>query len=372
MKKVFLIIFFGLLFNIKTVYAAPCQIRPACLDAVRFRCLRPEPEGGWCKTTPTPTPTPPPGTCSSFTDDFSGASINTAKWSVWVVPTGSSATALQSGGKIVETIPSGQTQYTASVVGTKSSWTGNFESVVDLKIDQSGSGSNATSGIIFANSNWQNQITLVLAKDGVLYGNTTVNNQNLGDGFSKSGLTQPVTVKISRVGNVAKFFYKSGNDFILLGQKSGVYSGEGGIFLHTNSMESFPAITASFDNFSLTCGLNPTATPTPPKCEMPPACLFTRPPCLRPEPIGGWCKVTPTPTIKPPSVTPIFATMTPTPVCIKSKGDANCDSVINGADYSYWLNRQCTTGCTVASLVADFNSDNKVNDDDYTIWLNNH
>jgi len=82
---------------------------------------------------------------------------------------------------------------------------------------------------------------------------------------------------------------------------------------------------------------------------------------------------TPTPTTQAPTVTPILATATPVPGCPKkSQGDANCDDIVNGKDYSYWLNRQCTTGCTAASLVADFNSDNKVDDSDYTIWLNNH
>lgn len=44
-----------------------CLPRPACLDAPRFRCLLPEPEGGWCSNTsvrptvyPAETPTPLP------------------------------------------------------------------------------------------------------------------------------------------------------------------------------------------------------------------------------------------------------------------------------------------------------------------------
>ena len=55
----------------------------------------------------------------------------------------------------------------------------------------------------------------------------------------------------------------------------------------------------------------------------------------------------------------------------KPKGDANCDGVINGIDYSYWLNRQCTTGCSSTNLQADFNGDNRVDDGDYKIWFDN-
>lgn len=63
---------------------------------------------------------------------------------------------------------------------------------------------------------------------------------------------------------------------------------------------------------------------------------------------------------------------TPIPGCTKkSQGDANCDGNVNGADYSFWLNRQCTTGCSATNLVADFNGDNKVDDNDYAIWFNN-
>lgn len=81
---------------------------------------------------------------------------------------------------------------------------------------------------------------------------------------------------------------------------------------------------------------------------------------------------TPTPTSTfTPTIT-LGPTATPVPGCPKKpQGDANCDGAVNGADYSFWLNRQCTTGCASANLVADFNGDSQVNDNDYTIWFNN-
>ena len=68
----------------------------------------------------------------------------------------------------------------------------------------------------------------------------------------------------------------------------------------------------------------------------------------------------------PPTATPLAP-----PNCRKALGDANCDGVIDGADYVSWLNRQCTTGCAAANLVADFNGDGRVDDTDYTVWFNN-
>jgi hypothetical protein len=62
------------------------------------------------------------------------------------------------------------------------------------------------------------------------------------------------------------------------------------------------------------------------------------------------------------------------PVCIKKdNGDANCDGVVDGIDYSIWLNSQCPPtrkeGSVCASYKADFNKDNNVDDTDYAIWL---
>lgn len=86
------------------------------------------------------------------------------------------------------------------------------------------------------------------------------------------------------------------------------------------------------------------------------------------KPGGSTPQLTPTPTRS--------ASPTPTPPSFsgcsrKSQGDANCDGVINGVDYSLWLNNQCTktasSPCTY--LNADFNSDGNVDNRDYTIWF---
>ncbi len=73
----------------------------------------------------------------------------------------------------------------------------------------------------------------------------------------------------------------------------------------------------------------------------------------------------------PPPITP-----KPTdPACReKARGDATCDGLVDGYDYSIWLNSQCHVGNTdqiCGYLHADFNGDKSVDDTDYKIWLDN-
>ena len=60
----------------------------------------------------------------------------------------------------------------------------------------------------------------------------------------------------------------------------------------------------------LTCAKCIVPTTTPVKCTPPPACLYSEPRCLMPEPTGGWCVVTPT---QKPSIYPTAATVYPLP-----------------------------------------------------------
>lgn len=50
----------------------------------------------------------------------------------------------------------------------------------------------------------------------------------------------------------------------------------------------------------------------------------------------------------------------------KPKGDANCDTRIDGIDYSMWLNSKCVS---CANMPADFDKNNNVDDADYALWL---
>jgi hypothetical protein len=66
--------------------------------------------------------------------------------------------------------------------------------------------------------------------------------------------------------------------------------------------------------------------------------------------------------------------VTPNTVLVKYTygGDANLDGVVDGDDYSYWLNGFLgTTDPAVQGwLRGDFNYDGVVDGDDYTQWLN--
>jgi hypothetical protein len=111
------------------------------------------------------------------------------------------------------------------------------------------------------------------------------------------------------------------------------------------------------------------------------------PPVCPPPPIDSGCYyegqdscscgilVCPTPSntpfpSQPPSITP-----TPIPSCQKDKGDANCDGIIDGVDYSIWLNSQCPptrpTNAVCGDYSADFNNDGNVDDSDLAIWMQN-
>ena len=83
--------------------------------------------------------------------------------------------------------------------------------------------------------------------------------------------------------------------------------------------------------------------------------------------------ILPFPTPIPPSSTPVAPLPTSENCDLKNKGDANCDSAVNGLDYSLWLNNQCRPGGsqTCSDLRADFDFDNDVDDDDLKIWYNN-
>lgn len=68
-----------------------------------------------------------------------------------------------------------------------------------------------------------------------------------------------------------------------------------------------------------------------------------------------------------------FSFTTPAGCPRRSQGDANCDGVITGVDFSYWLNTQCSPGGNQIcdSYVADFNNDGRTDNVDYSIWFAN-
>lgn len=128
----------------------------------------------------------------------------------------------------------------------------------------------------------------------------------------------------------------------------------------------------------------PTATPTPQPTRQPTNTPVVAP-TISPTVTAIYFSPTPrrttsaTPTINPPI--PPDATIRPSPspthrmnqCAQKILGDANCNGIIDGADYVIWLNSQCHPGGIqkCADLRADFNNDLAVDDADYRIWYNN-
>jgi len=134
-------------------------------------------------------------------------------------------------------------------------------------------------------------------------------------------------------------------------------------------------VTSTRTGATVTVNVPATATPIPPTLTPRPPTSTPVPPTLTPRP--------PTLTPVPPSPTsPASPSTTPIPGCtMKSLGDADCNNVIDGIDYSLWLNSQChlnaglpgnpTPAQECASYAADFNNDKNVDDADHNIWFAN-
>lgn len=91
---------------------------------------------------------------------------------------------------------------------------------------------------------------------------------------------------------------------------------------------------------------------------------------LDPVSIDGQVTVNPT-SISTPTVIPTSVLTQPPSDCFstKSKGDADCDGLVNNDDYKTWLSSQCRINC--AETRADFDGNGKVDDEDFRIW-NSH
>lgn len=78
----------------------------------------------------------------------------------------------------------------------------------------------------------------------------------------------------------------------------------------------------------------------------------------------------------PPCTTGACAQVMPAPYCVPSKcpkrhlGDANCDQVVNAADFEVFKSAIRGLKYAATNYSADFNADTKVNLSDYEIWRN--
>ncbi len=68
----------------------------------------------------------------------------------------------------------------------------------------------------------------------------------------------------------------------------------------------------------------------------------------------------------PAATAPPAATPAPCAAASQAGGDANCDGVADGRDFSIWLRTQCAAAC--ADRRADFNNDGAVDGSDFELW----
>ncbi len=214
-------------------------------------------------TTVTPTPTP-----TDISDDFSGESLNNSLWNTYASPSYASATTKQESGVLRATIDATQSFYRATATDFQNKMTGDFTATVDLNTEQSGTPFGADTQLIFHDDSWVNSIYFSLRKiaDGsfqLIAG--AVANSSTNDYFTLPLSNGPITVKLQRIGSTVNYYYKNNSSqFVLLGTKDGLYSGDGRIALHANSWTpNFPSLTATFDNFNISYYSTITPTPSP-------------------------------------------------------------------------------------------------------------
>jgi len=201
---------------------------------------------------------------AAFTDDFkTRPGTSESRW--WVLAT-SSGTIVQdfTNDEVKTTILSDQ-KYEEGGIILKNKITGDFEIVVDLSSNQTTSGSLAHVELQFFEESWKSASTIGI--DRLTDGTYRLYDWNMKDGVEQGGIGlnfpnggqfqdgKPITVKVTRTGQVAKFYYKHSQGFFIeLDTRSNIYSGDVKIRLIVNSDKpDFPSINGIFDNFSLSC-----------------------------------------------------------------------------------------------------------------------
>jgi len=204
----------------------------------------------------------------AFADNFNDNNLDAGRWSSFVA-TGSGSTVSEENGLIRVNIPNGRSEYTNGGIKILEDLSGNFEITTNVIIEQvSNPQASFASGLFFHDSDLRNALELKIISTNTegKYDLIAVNRFNHQNetiaGISLTG-TDLVRIKIKRRGDKVEWYYKIGDgDFISLGQVTNeFYRGAGLVILSTkNYGPDFPAITSSFDNFSLSCPtLNPLA-----------------------------------------------------------------------------------------------------------------
>ncbi len=217
---------------------------------------------------PTPTGTTPP-VCESFSDDFSGTTINANNWNLWTDNAGTAGFTTPAG-EVTLFLPASTVQkgvifdsFDKHNIGAGA----DFVAELTMKsISATESKKYAVSIFsIAANSNDNRHIDIMRYSDS---GRLSTTFQNVAGSttpqvFEKEiGLsnTMPVKVKIEKIGTIVKTYYDllDGNGYQLLKQFENFYSAENRIYFGIpNGPPDFPQASANFDDFKLTCSAVP-------------------------------------------------------------------------------------------------------------------
>lgn len=197
-------------------------------------------------------------TCTSFTDDFSGTTINTDKWASWSNNNTNSIGVADGQGTFYitqGTASNGQTIYSKTPV------TGDFTIEVTLK-NHSTLDNKLTSNFFLrlANVDWTQYMSVFKPYNkapgelGVSWKEGTV-DKDLGINDEIDHNTN-VRVKIERIGSTFKTYYLlDGGQYKLLKQIDNYYDGPMNYDIGLDNWgPDFPQASANFDDFKLTCG----------------------------------------------------------------------------------------------------------------------
>lgn len=243
-----------------------------------------------------------------------------------------------------------------------------------------------------------NFLPVVLTQGQISGGNISITlGSQPTDPKKGSGILASITFK-ALVPSTSRIDFASSTQVTAIGETNNVLQSADGAQVTINtppsttvapSATSIPATSTPAPSVTPVPSLTPTSTPTPTSAPTP---TLPSPPSPTPTPfhyvcVGQACTAvtgagvdtcvsnlgcrssspTPTQTATPPS-----PTITPVASCPKkSQGDANCDGVVDGIDYSIWLSTQCRPSVSqkCADNQADFNKDGNIDDNDYKIWF---
>lgn len=206
-------------------------------------------------------------TCTSFSDDFSGTSLDTDKWIFNSSSTGSNGIV---NGEMKLFLPLG-TKGESSAINSKNKVNGDF--VAELVLKSMSTTNNKNTGVLalFFQTSTEKSLKFYRQADkSVLI--MGVNNGTASSDWNFQekdiGLTNntPVKIKLERVGSTVKMFYDllDGKSYQLARQFDSFYTGEGWITVGIESTApDFPQMSGTFDNFKLTCAAVSTPTPNP-------------------------------------------------------------------------------------------------------------